>query len=167
MNTVSASFLSFVVICLFALVILPFGKARADTCYTVVEAEAEQAIRIHSELMVIGLNCQHMTPQGWKNFYTQYKEFTNKHSNLFEKYEKTLVSYFRDKGRSDPERELHGLRTNLANKVSNDAAQMRPDIFCATYAPRLPQAAAMSEDQVVEWASTFHGTHPVSQPICK
>ena len=167
MNKVTASLLSFLTISLFAYVTLPFESARADSCYTVVEAEAEQAIRIHSELMVIGLNCQHMTPQGWKNFYIQYKEFTNKHSDLFAKYEKTLVSYFRDKGKSNPERELHDLRTELANKVSIDAAHMRPDIFCATYAPRLPQAAAMSEDQVVEWASTFHGTHPVSQPICK
>ena len=167
MNIVSTSFLSFLAISLLVFVTSPFDRAYADTCYTVVEAEAEQAIRIHSELMVIGLNCQHMTPQGWKNFYIQYKEFTNKHANLFAKYEKTLVSYFRDKGKSNPERELHGLRTKLANKVSTDAAHMRPDIFCATYAPRLPQAAAMSEDQVVEWASTFHGTHPVSQPICR
>ena len=33
-------------------------------CYTHEEAEAEQGIRIHSELMVIALNCQHMTPHG-------------------------------------------------------------------------------------------------------
>ena len=48
--------------------------ATGRQCYTQEEAEAEQGIRIHSELMVIALNCQHMTPKGWKNFYQQYQE---------------------------------------------------------------------------------------------
>lgn len=30
-------------------------------CYTSAEAEAEQAIRLHSELLVIGLNCRHFS----------------------------------------------------------------------------------------------------------
>ena len=33
-------------------------------CYTSKEVEAEQGVRILSELMVIGLNCQHLTPKG-------------------------------------------------------------------------------------------------------
>ena len=38
-----------------------------SACYTKDEAIAEQAVRIHSELMVIGLNRHHMTPAGQTN----------------------------------------------------------------------------------------------------
>lgn len=145
----------------------PVGSAFAGAgCYSNAEAEAEQGIRIHSELMVIGLSCQHMTPRGWKNFYMQYKEFTNRNSGLFSNYEETLIGYFQRDGRKNPELALHDLRTALANKVSTDAAKMRPDIFCATYAPRIPQAAQMTTVQLRQWASTPYRSHPVSRPIC-
>lgn len=138
----------------------------ASSCYTPEEAEAEQGIRIHSELMVIGLNCQHMTPRGWKNFYQQYREITNAHAELFADYEERLIAYYSRSGAGNPEGRLHDLRTSLANKVSTDAAQMRPDIFCATYAPRIPQAATMNRAQIQEWAATSYTSHPVSHPVC-
>lgn len=142
------------------------GSAHAANCYSPSEAEAEQGIRIHSELMVIGLNCQHMTPRGWTNFYAQYREITNRHASLFANYERTMLDYFHRTNVSNPEGELHNLRTALANKVSTDAAQMRPDIFCATYAPRIPEAAKMTQNDIRNWASTFYNSHPVSRPIC-
>ena len=66
-------------------------QAQAAGCYNSSEAEAEQGIRIHSELMVIGLNCQHMTPRGWKNFYQEYREITSRYRDLFSGYEQTLI----------------------------------------------------------------------------
>ena len=143
------------------------GPVWAAACYSKDEAEAEQGIRIHSELMVIGLNCQHMTPKGQKNFYYQYKEFTADHGALFANYESTLIRYFTRVGAKDPEGALNRLRTQFANKISGDAAKMRPDLFCSHYAPRIPKAAAMSDSQVRSWASTFFKSHPVSQSICQ
>ncbi|MEM9469562.1 MAG: hypothetical protein AAF988_05310 [Pseudomonadota bacterium] len=140
--------------------------AEARSCYSQAEAEAEQGIRIHSELMVIGLNCQHMTPRGWQNFYSQYRSITKKHEDLFSNYEKTLINYYRQNGVSNPERKMHDLRTAFANKVSTDAAQMRPDVFCATYAPRIPRAAKMTKADFQQWASTFHPSHPLERPVC-
>jgi hypothetical protein len=140
--------------------------ARAVTCYTANEAEAEQAVRIHSELMVIGLNCQHRTPQGQKSYYYQYKDFTARHGDLFAAYERVLIGYFARAGFKNPEGALNQLRTQLANKISGDAAKMRPDLFCTYYAPRIPKAAAMKPDQIRTWASTFFRAHPLTQPIC-
>lgn len=141
-------------------------EAPKRKCYTPQEAEAEQGIRIHSELMVIGLNCQHMTPRGWKNFYQQYREITNRNSDLFAGYETTLINYFAQAGERNPEGRLHDMRTNMANKVSTDAARMRPDIFCSTYAPRVPKAAQMSREQIRQWAASTSATGPVSHPRC-
>ena len=134
-------------------------------CYTPEEAEAEQAIKIHSELMVIALNCQHMTPKGWKNFYQQYQEITARNSSMIANYENILITYFALAGKPNPERAFHDLRTNFANKVSTDAAQMRPDIFCATFAPRLPKVDKMSAADFKAWAATPAGA--LSRPMCQ
>ena len=150
----------------FFAVLFVAAPALAKSCYSNAELEAEQGIRIHSELMVIGLNCQHMTPRGWKNFYQQYREITSRHADLFAGYEKTLINYYSQVGERNPEGRLHDLRTTLANKVSNDAARMRPDVFCASYAPRIPRVARMSRDDIRRWAATVHRAHPVSQPVC-
>jgi hypothetical protein len=142
------------------------GPVQA-ACYSAKEAEAEQAIKIHSELMVIGLNCRHMTPRGWKNFYAQYREITQRHQPLISNYEKTLISYnSRNGGAGKAERKLHDLRTNFANKTSTDAAKMRPDVFCATYAPRIPQVAKMSTSEFQQWAASTATQERLSKPIC-
>ncbi len=143
---------------------VPAEKSRS--CYTRDEAEAEQGIRIHSELMVIALNCQHMTPKGWTNFYQQYQHITSRNSSLIAGYENTLINYFALAGKQNPERAFHDLRTSFANKVSTDAASMRPDIFCATYAPRLPKVDKMSMAEIKAWAANIDAAHPVSVPMC-
>ncbi len=157
----------FIVSLLFFLSLQP---AFAASCYTKEEAEAEQGIRIHSELMVIGLNCQHMTGKlgiRGENLYLQYKRFTLAHESLFSSYEKTLIDYFKRNGSSNPEKSMHKLRTDFANQISSDAADMRPDVFCSHYAPRIPKAARMNRKDVRRWASTFYDTHPVTRPMCK
>lgn len=151
----------FLIVCL-----LPF-QAFARGCYTPAEAEAEQGIRIHSELMVIGLNCQHMTPRGWKNFYAQYREISNRNADLFAGYESTLINFYAQNGASNPEGRLNDLRTELANKVSIDAARMRPDIFCAQFAPRIPEVAKMSRQQIQQWAATTYRSVGTSAPVCQ
>ncbi len=140
--------------------------ALAEGCYTKSEAEAEQGIRIHSELMVIGLNCQHMGPSGAENLYLKYRQWTKKHEVIFSKYEDTLMFYFSRNGIKNPEGHLNTLRTNFANKISLEAAKMRPDIFCNHYGARIKRADGLSDTQIKDWASTFYASHPVSNPIC-
>jgi hypothetical protein len=151
---------------LFTVCVLMANSAMAK-CYSLAEAEAEQGIRIHSELMVIGLNCQHLGPRDRKNLYMQYKDFTNKNASLIRGYENTLINFFKQSGKGNPERAMHDMRTNFANKISKDVATMRPDAFCAYYSPRIPRAAAMNQDQVRQWAATFFPGHPTSQALCK
>ena len=141
-------------------------KVFAAQCYTQAEAEAEQGIRIHSELMVIGLNCNHMGKRYGQPLYSMYRNFTAKHGDLFAAYENLLLAYFKSNGDKNPVATLNTLRTNFANKISNDAAGIRPDIFCSRYAPRILKAAEMSTGDVRKWAATVYPSHPVSHPIC-
>lgn len=141
-------------------------SAQAQDCYLAQEAEAEQGIRIHSELMVIGLNCQHLARAGDQNLYEAYRNFTARHEELFGIYEAILLERFEMQGGGDPEARLNAMRTSFANKISNDAATMRPDIFCRRYAPRIVKASDMDHTQLRHWAATVFPSHPVSKPIC-
>lgn len=153
----------FTAFCVALLIAMP---AFASQCYQPKEAEAEQGIRIHSELMVIGLNCQHMAKIKNKNLYAAYREFTGEHANLFAKYEEILMLHYKQNGSVDPQAALDQLRTDFANKISNDAATMRPDVFCSRYAPRISKASVMDYDDLRRWAATIYPSHPVSKPLC-
>lgn len=136
------------------------------TCYSPLEAEADQGLRIHSELMVIGLNCQHMGKRAGQNLYGDYRQFTADHGDLFAQYETILMDFFSKRGDGAPEKKINALRTKYANKISDDVAKMRPDVFCSRYAPRITQASAMSQTSVRRWAATIYPAHPVSYPVC-
>ena len=82
--------MKFLLFSLFFAVAFP-NASIAGSCYTPREAEAEQGIRIHSELMVIGLNCAHMADANGNNLYLEHKKFTSKHAELFETYETILM----------------------------------------------------------------------------
>ncbi len=153
---------------LFVFLLAFFGSpAEASQCFMPREAEAEQGVRIHSELMVIGLNCQHRGKVDGKNLYASYREFTGEHADLFAAYERILLKYFKRSGDVDPEATLNTLRTEFANKISNDAARMRPDIFCNRYAPRISKVSGMEYQDLRKWAATIFPSHPVSKPLCE
>ena len=101
-----------------------------------------------------------------KNLYLQYREFTQDHASLFTNYEDVIMAYYKKQGVKNPEKKLNTLRTAFANKISNDAAKMRPDLFCYRYAPRIEKVSTMNKGDIREWASTFFPSHPVSQPMC-
>jgi len=153
---------------LFFSALLVFSQAShaGRLCYSADEAEAEQGIRIHSELMVIGLNCQHIRALSDTNVYMQYRQMTKDHGDLFARYEQILLDHYQKEGIANPEANLNLLRTRFANKISNDAAGMRPDLFCLNYVPRIHRAAKMNRSQIRSWASTLYNSHPVSRPLC-
>ncbi len=155
-------FLAILCISIFSLSNISWAKA----CYDAREAEAEQGIRIHSELMVIGLNCAHMADANGNNLYLEHKKFTKKHKELFATYERILMNYMRKNGVSNTDGEMKKMRTNFANKISSDAAQMRPDIFCRKFSARIEKASKMDNETVRKWAATPFPQYPVSKPIC-
>jgi hypothetical protein len=152
------------------LILISFGQSRAEasgkSCYRADEAQAEQGVRIESELMVIGLNCAGMR-NGGQNLYVEYRKWAAKHGSVFAEYESKLLDYYKRTGTKNPEASLHTLRTVLANKVATDAAHMRPDLFCAKYAPRISKVSTMDDATIRRWSATFFPGHPVSKPVCE
>jgi len=149
---------------LIALFAFTSGAQAAQSCYGAEQLEAEQGLRIHSELMVIALNCQHLA--GGANLYRQYEGFTNKNLGLIEGYERTMMNFFQNEGAAKPEKALNDFRTALANRISNEAVRLQPNVFCRAYSSRITQANAMDMPQFRRWAQTVFDAYPLTRPIC-
>lgn len=139
------------------------GSALA-ACYGPAEYEAEQGLRIHSELMVIGLTCQKMP--GGSTLYSKYQNFTHKNQNLIAGYEDRLISFYRQEGDSQPEGELNTLRTVLANQISKHAVQMSMTSFCRNFSGRIDKALGMNQETLRKWARQEWPNTQVSRPRC-
>ncbi len=141
------------------------SSAYADACYSEQEAEAEQGIRIHSELMVIALNCRNMA--GQPDLYAQYQRMTRANQGVFAGYETDLINFYARTGQGNPEGRLHALRTRFANDLAIKAARVRPDVFCARYASRIPRAAGFDARQIHDWAASLQTGYPLTQRLCR
>lgn len=154
----------FLLLALFAL--LPFTAKAAEQCYNAEQLEAEQGLRIHSELMIIALNCQHLVGSG-VNLNHQYESFTRQNLGLIEGYENTMRGVFRSEGKGSGEKDLNTFRTMLANRIAQDAVRLQPNVFCRAYSGRITQASAMNRDQFRKWAQTVFPGYPLTHRICE
>jgi len=132
-------------------------------CFSRAEASAEQGLRIHSELMVIGLNCMGILRD--PALYGKYQSFTRQNHDMIDGWERTMINYFARSGGSG-ETEFHDFRTRMANQISSDAARMRPDVFCHNHVARLNKALGMNSNDLLQWASTNYSNMPPSRPLC-
>ena len=132
------------------------SAAAAPSCYNMAEFEAEQGLRIHSELMVIGLTCAKM-PNG-AHLYSKYQSFTAKNQNLITMYENALIARYGEK-------EFHTLRTGLANRISQLAIGNVVG-FCNAFSPRLDAALGMDQEKIRRWAQQTWRDAPTSRPLC-
>ena len=149
---------------IFIALFLLLYPALAQACYGPREFEAEQGIRIHSELMVIGLSCIKM-PEG-ETLYQKYQSFTAQNANLIAGYETDLINYYGREGVSEPELKLHELRTNMANEMSRRAIAMSISSFCQKYSSHIDQALAMNQQKIRRWAQHKWPNQPTSEPTC-
>lgn len=140
------------------------ASSTAEACYSPLEAEAEQGIRIHSELMVIGLTCIKMP--GGERLYEGYQRFTQKNADLIAEYEEDLIRHYSSQGASNPELKLHTLRTDMANNISRKAIAMSTVSFCQKYASHIDRALAMNSQTVRRWAQHAWANQPRTEPLC-
>ncbi|HYE50458.1 MAG TPA: hypothetical protein VEB20_12770 [Azospirillaceae bacterium] len=123
----------------------PAKPAPKAPCYSKAEFEAEQAIRLHTELMVVGLTCQQMAAPG-ENLFARYKEFTLKHQKRIQGWEASLIAFQKRtvKG-GNATRAFDSFRTRVANEMSRRIAAVTAPVFCASHIPFASAALAMTE----------------------
>jgi hypothetical protein len=143
--------------------LLPACASAAEQCYNMEQLEAEQGLRIHSELMTIAINCQHLA--GTMPLYKQYEDFTQRNLALITSYENTMRNFFASEGQVG-ETSLNTFRTVLANRIANEAVRLQPNVFCRAYKGRITQASSMSQPQFRKWAQTVFPGYPLTRKLC-
>jgi hypothetical protein len=113
----------------FILAALPAWAESA--CFTPEQRQAEQWLRLHSELMVIAVTC-HQDSSG-RSLSNEYVSFTRKNIRTLHKAEQTLMAYYKATSKRDPVERLDQFRTRLGNEESNKAAKMSAPEFCGLY----------------------------------
>lgn len=143
----------------------PAGAAAAPACYTKAEFEAELALRLHTELMVVGLTCHKMDLA--QDFFGKYQQFTTRHRAVLIDFERRLVEHFRRVERAGGERRFHSFRTALANEVAQRAALLTPAAYCQFGRELADRMMSMSTADFVDAVATDDRRgHLVNNPPC-
>ena len=121
------------------------GVAEANAknvCYTRAEHAAEQILRMHTEMMVIGLSCQQVMPTAAP--FKVYQDFTVKHRADLSKAESTMQGHFRKHVSGNATKNFDSYRTELANEVSRRASTIGRGHYCSTFVERSKAAFELS-----------------------
>jgi hypothetical protein len=120
-------------------------------CYSAAEYDAEQAVRLHTELMVIGLTCNAIEAD--RKLFSKYQQFTTKNRASLMNWEKVLIGHFREIDKSNPTRKFDDFRTVVANEIAQRSALLTPPVFCQTHSDIVDQALALSDSDLKRYLS--------------
>jgi hypothetical protein len=122
----------------------PAGPPRpTGACYSKDEFLAEQGIRYHTELMVIGLTCREASAPG-QDLFADYKRVTLAYRDVIVGWERALIAHFKRTGAANPTRSLDNFRTAMANENARRIAAVTTPVYCQTHVPMLARALSMS-----------------------
>ncbi len=133
-------------------------------CYSAAEYDAEQAVRLHTELMVIGLTCNAIEAD--RKLFSKYQQFTTKNRASLMNWEKVLIGHFRGIDKSNPTRRFDDFRTVVANEIAQRSALLTPPVFCQTHSDIVDQALALSESDLKRFLSENKSSEIGVAPPC-
>jgi hypothetical protein len=99
-----------------------------DACYTPAQLEAEQLLRLHSELMVITVACRQGS--GGEDLVPAYTGFTRNNLSLIHDAEQTLIHFYAARDGDTGVPQLDHLRTRLGNECGQELALISAPVFC-------------------------------------
>lgn len=136
-------------------------------CYSRTESAAEQTIRMHTEMMVVGLTCRSVMPD--KKPFDLYQDFTVKNRALISRSEAEIMAHFRKMGAANPTRQFDMYRTEMANEISRRAATIGTPLYCSTFVDRSKAATELTPDDIRVLTSDEKEAglmHLSTQPLC-
>jgi len=140
---------------------------KPGACYSRAEHAAEQTIRMHTEMMVVGLTCQQVNPD--KKPFNLYQDFTIKNRSLISNSEASIIDHFRKKGGGNATRQFDMFRTELANDISRRAAVIGTGLYCANFVDRSKAAMDLTADDIRVLTGDEKSAglmHLSSKPLC-
>ena len=118
-----------------------------STCYSDAEFEAENILRLHSELMVITVTCRQASDG--RSLVPAYTGFTKRNIALLHGAEQTMSRYFNERGENGEEK-LDVMRTKLANEFGQKIARMSSQPFCDKYRDKVMNYYKASAEDVMD-----------------
>lgn len=114
------------------LVVMGSNPALAgQQCYATPEVEAEQLLRLHSQLMVVAITCR--TDSQGLPLVSAYTSFTKGNIASLHHAEEVMKLYYKRTHGGDGVAELDQLRTRLGNEYGKKIADLSAPIFCQMY----------------------------------
>ncbi len=146
------------------------AKSKDSRCYSPVEIEAEQLLRLHSELMVITVTCK-MSSTG-QDLVAAYTGFTRNNINALRDAEQTMTGYFKKTYGGKGVDRLDKLRTTLANEYGQEIANVSAPVFCAQRRDRVisfygASPATVQGEVMRASASTYEPPCPAAHKTAK
>ena len=115
--------------CLIAALLLSTQAFASVPCYAPEEMQAEQLLRLHSELMVIAVSCRYGS--NGQNLVSAYTSFTRNNLADIRQAEQTLRAYYAKNFGDKTNKRLDELRTRLGNEFGQQMANVSAPAFCA------------------------------------
>jgi hypothetical protein len=109
------------------------AMAATQDCLRPAEAEAEQAIRFQTELMVVSETCHEQT----------YPQFLHRNHKALAEYQKRMIERYRRTGAPRPNASLDTYMTRLANEIALRVSAQPVDALCREQADFLATADAL------------------------
>jgi hypothetical protein len=120
--------------------------SKPQSCYTRSEHAAEQLIRMHTEMMIVGLTCKNVVPE--KNPFGVYQDFSVKNRALLSSSETTMIGHYKKTSGSSATKNFDTFRTELANEISRRAATIGIPQYCETFVDRSQAAKDLTPDDL-------------------
>lgn len=136
----------------------------AQSCFSSDLVNAEQIVRLHSELMVVMLTCRQS--HDGRSLRTAYSNFTNKNLKYIREAEQGMMAFYREEGVANPEGKVDKMRTVLANEYAQQAADESLARFCERRADKVVQAATWSTTQLQSELETLAARYSTDVPSC-
>jgi len=140
------------------------ASAAQAACYSDAEFEAEQAIRLQSELTVIAFGCP--TPPGMTQLQVQYGEFSRRHGEAYRAYQRTITDYLRRHEGGRPQALFDRFQSALANEYGFRAGKMTPTAFCADRMAFFAEAMQVDRGGLRRFVAGDEVLRLASRPLC-
>lgn len=144
----------------------PAKPAKPAACYNRKEHAAEQLMRMHTELMVLGLTCDSIFPE--HKSFARYQEFTVKNRKMLSDAEAVLIGHFQRTGGGGTAK-FDTYRTELANQISRRVGVIGSWSYCQQLIPRSATAVSLQPDDLRVLTSNEKEAgvmHLGARPLC-
>lgn len=142
-----------------------WSAQAAAPCYKAEELQAEQLLRLHSELLVVALTCRQSSLG--RDLIKAYTRFTKANITTLHGAEAVLMNYYEKGHKGQGVSRLDTLRTRLANEYGQSVANETPAGFCEMRRDKALALYDSPQGGLSDTASRLYAGANPHAPVCK